>query len=365
MLSPSSTSGAGSQNMGGTQQAQEILPESSLMFREAAQCAEIVRLQRERIAGPIEQIVLRLRQSEPRAVVTLARGSSDHAATFARYLIETRAGVLTSSAPPSVGSIYESMPDLAQTVVLAISQSGRSPDLLAAAERAADRGALLIAMVNDEESPLAARADILVPLSAGTERSVAATKSFIASLSAILHLLAAWTGAEEIRNALVALPEKLAQAWSLDWSPALAELTSAQSMYVVGRGHALGVAQEAALKLKETCGIQAEAFSAAEVRHGPMAVVRGGFPVLLMGQKDESLESVSALADEFGRRGARLLSAGVPNAPGIRLPILKADPLTAPILQIASFYRMANSLAFARGQDPDRPLHLTKVTETL
>lgn len=351
--------------MGGTQQAPAILPESSLMFREAAQSAEIVRLQRERIAAPIEQLVRRLRHSKPRAVLTLARGSSDHAATFARYLIETRAGVLTSSAPPSVGSIYESMPDLAQTIVLAISQSGRSPDLLAAADRAADRGALLVAMVNDEESPLAGRADIMVPLSAGPELSVAATKSFIASLSAILHLLADWTDAEEIKDAVAALPGKLAEAWSLDWSPAVAQLISAQSMYVVGRGHALGPAQEAALKLKETCGIQAEAFSAAEVRHGPMAVVRSGFPVLLMGQKDESLDSVSALASEFGKRGASVLSAGVPNAPGISLPIIEADPLTAPILQIASFYRMANSLAFARGQDPDRPLHLTKVTETL
>lgn len=351
--------------VGGTRRDQAILPESSLMFREAAQSAEIVRLQRERIAAPIEQIARRLRESKPRAVLTLARGSSDHAATFARYLIETRAGVLTSSAPPSVGSIYHSMPDLGHTAVLAISQSGRSPDLLAAAGRAAERGALLIAMVNDEESPLAAKADILVPLSAGPERSVAATKSFIASLSAILHLLATWTDREEIKNALVALPEKLAEAWSLDWSPALAELTSAQSIYVVGRGHALGLAQEAALKLKETCGIQAEAFSAAEVRHGPMAVVRDRFPVLLMGQNDESLDSVTILAGELAKRGARVLSAGVPNAPGIRLPIIEADPLTAPILQIASFYRMANALAFTRGQDPDRPLHLTKVTETL
>ena len=335
------------------------------MFREAAQAAEVVRLQQERIATPIEKIVRRLRESRPRAVLTLARGSSDHAATFARYLIETRAGVLTSSAPPSIGSIYESMPDLAQTVVLAISQSGRSPDLLAAAEKAVDRGAFLIALVNDEESPLAARADILVPLSAGVERSVAATKSFIASLSAILHLLAAWTGEQGIKNSFAVLPEKLAEGWSLDWSLALTELTSPQSMYVVGRGHALGIAQEAALKLKETCGIQAEAFSAAEVRHGPMAVVREGFPVLLMGQNDESLDSVSALADEFARRGARVLSAGVPNAPGTCLPTVEADPLTAPILQIASFYRMANSLAFIRGQDPDHPLHLTKVTETL
>jgi glucosamine--fructose-6-phosphate aminotransferase (isomerizing) len=136
-------------------------------------------------------------------------------------------------------------------------------------------------------------------------------------------------------------------------------------MYVVGRGHALGVVQEAALKLKETCFIQAEGFSAAEVRHGPMAVVREGFPVLLLGQDDESLDSVAALATEFAGRGVRVISAGIPGAPGMTLPVVSADPLIAPVLQIASFYRLVNMLALARGLDPDRPLHLTKVTETL
>jgi glucosamine--fructose-6-phosphate aminotransferase (isomerizing) len=136
-------------------------------------------------------------------------------------------------------------------------------------------------------------------------------------------------------------------------------------MYVVGRGHGLGIAQEAALKLKETCGIHAEAFSAAEVRHGPMAIVGNGFPVLLFGQADESLDSVAALAGEFASRGAEVISAGIPDAPGVVLPVIEADPLTAPILEVASFYRLANSLALARGRDPDRPPHLTKVTETL
>jgi len=334
------------------------------MFREAAEASEVVRRQRERNAQTIGNLAERLRRSRPRAVVTLARGSSDHAATFARYLIETRAGVLTSSASPSVGSIYDSTPDLAGAVVLIISQSGRSPDLLAAAKQASAQGAQLVAMVNDEESPLAELADVVIPLCAGIERSVAATKSFIASLAAIIDLLAAWTRDSEIESALSALPDKLSEAWDLDWSAALPELGAATSMFVVGRGHALGVVQEAALKLKETCGIQAEGFSAAEVRHGPMAVVREGFPVLLFGQADESLESVVALATEFAERGARVISAGVPGAPGANLPVV-ADPLIAPILEIASFYRLANQLAVGRGLDPDRPLHLTKVTETL
>jgi len=348
--------------MGG---ARSVAPESTWMFREAAEAPAIVRAQRQRNAETIGELAERLRSSKPRAVVTLARGSSDHAATFARYLIETRVGVLTSSASPSVGSIYDSTLDLAGTVVLAISQSGRSPDLLATAKQASAQGALLVAMVNEEESPLAAMANVVIPLSAGTERSVAATKSFIASLAATVHLLAAWTEDLGAEAALSELPEKLAEAWQLDWTAALPELGAATSMFVIGRGHALGVVQEAALKLKETCAIQAEGLSAAEVRHGPMAVVREDYPVLLFGQSDESLESVASLASEFASRGARVISAGVVGAPGTVLPVVPADPLIAPILQIVSFYRLANAVALSRGLDPDRPAHLTKVTETL
>jgi len=231
--------------------------------------------------------------------------------------------------------------------------------------RPSNQGALLVAIVNDEDSPLAALVDVVIPLCAGPERSVAATKSFIASLAASLDLLAAWTGDPAVEAALSDLPGKLAETWGLDWTAALPELAAATAMYVVGRGHALGVVQEAALKLKETCFIQAEGFSAAEVRHGPMAVVREGFPVLLLGQDDESLDSVAALATEFAGRGVRVISAGIPGAPGMTLPVVSADPLIAPVLQIASFYRLVNMLALARGLDPDRPLHLTKVTETL
>src|SRR6478672_3037513 len=148
--------------MGGRQPLSgSVAPESTWMFREAAQASTVVREQRGRNAGTIAELAERLRSSKPRAVVTLARGSSDHAATFARYLIETRAGVLTSSASPSVGSIYDSTPDLAGTVVVAISQSGRSPDLLATARQATAQGALLVALINEEESPLAAMADVV------------------------------------------------------------------------------------------------------------------------------------------------------------------------------------------------------------
>lgn len=334
------------------------------MFREARESAEVVERQRRRNAATIEELAQRMRRDPPRAVVTLARGSSDHAATFARYLIERRAGILTSSLSPSIASIYNATPALEGTVALAISQSGRSPDLLVAAEQARASGAFVVAIVNDEESPLAALADTAIPLAAGPERSVAASKSFIASLAAILDLLASWTGDAALDTALSSLPEKLDSAWAADWTPALEVLERAENAYVVSRGHGLAIAQEAALKLKETCGLHAEAFSGAEVRHGPMALVRSDFPVFLFAQGDETLASMSELAAAMAARGASVISSGIAGAARIRLPTASVDPLIAPILQIASFYRLANALAIARGLDPDRPPHLSKITET-
>jgi glucosamine--fructose-6-phosphate aminotransferase (isomerizing) len=340
--------------------------DATLMHREAAEAGEVVRRQIERNRPAMAVLGDRLRALAPVAVATLGRGSSDNATTFGRYLIETHAGVLTGSTSPSVASVYDAAPDMSGTLMLALSQSGRSPDLVAAAAAAKARGALLVALVNAEDSPLAAAADAVIPLCAGPERSVAATKSFVASLSALLHLLTEWTGSPALDAALTALPDALEQAWGLDWSAALPVLETASSVYVVGRGHGYGVAQEAALKIKETCGFHAESFSAAEIRHGPMALVEDGFPVLLLGQDDESLESVVALAKEFSGRGAALLTAGLPaGTPGVALPALKADPIIQPILLIESFYRFANSLAILRGRDPDRPPHLAKVTETL
>jgi glucosamine--fructose-6-phosphate aminotransferase (isomerizing) len=334
------------------------------MFREAAEAPAVVQRQRERNAPAMRELGARLRAMAPRAVVTLARGSSDHAATFARYAIEQRMRVLTSSLSPSIASIYDSTPDLAGMAVLAISQSGRSPDLLSAAEQARATGAVLIAMVNDEDAPLAELADVTIPLGAGPERSVAASKTFIASLAAVLDLLGAWSGDPSVDSALSALPDKLEQAWELDWSDAIEALADASNMYVVGRGPGLAIAQEAALKLKETCGLHAEGISGAEIRHGPMALLRPRFPVLLFAQSDQSRESLVELASNLAERGASMMSAGIYGAPGIQLPVVAADPLIAPLLQIASFYRLANALALARGLDPDRPPHLAKVTET-
>jgi glucosamine--fructose-6-phosphate aminotransferase (isomerizing) len=338
---------------------------SSRMYREAAQAPNAVREQLETNAVSVARIGALLRDMKPHAVVTCARGSSDNAATFAKYLIESHARVLTSSAAPSLSSLYEAQPDLHGVVFIAISQSGKSPDLLASTEAAKRGGALVLALCNSTESPLARMADHLVPLCAGVEMSVAATKSYIVSLSAVVHLVASWTADQSLLSALQRCPEQLEQAWNLDWSDALPALTRAASLYVVSRGFGLGIAQEVALKLKETCGLHAEAFSAAEVKHGPMALVRLGFPVLMLSQNDESRAGIAALAHDFIVRGAEVLLAGIEAEHAVSLPTIAAPAAIEPMLMIQTFYRMAAALAFARGFDPDTPPHLNKITETL
>jgi glutamine---fructose-6-phosphate transaminase (isomerizing) len=338
---------------------------STRMYLEAGQAAQAVRDQLFVNAEEMERLGERLRLLAPRAVVTCGRGSSDHAATFAKYLIETRLGVLTSSAAPSVSSIYDTRPDLSRSVCLAISQSGTSPDLLSAVDKSRESGALIVALVNAKDSPLARRADHVVPLCAGPETSVAATKSFIASLAAIIHLVSCWAEDRELSEEIRKAPRHLERAWSLEWSAAVERLQSANDLFVIGRGMGLGVAQEAALKLKETCGLHAEALSAAELRHGPMALVRPGFPVMIFSQNDETRAGVEVLATELAARKAAVILAGSRCQGALNLPAEPAHPVIEPMLLAQTFYRMANALSIARGLDPDHPPHLSKITETV
>ncbi len=335
------------------------------MFREAGEAAEAVRRQYQNNRERALQLGATLRAQAPRAVVTCARGSSDHVATFAKYLIETRTGVLTASAALSVSSVYGVPQGLQNCLFLAISQSGRSPDLVAAAQAAKSAGAIVVALVNAEETPLAAVADHVLPLCAGPERSVAATKSYIASLAAVVHLVSAWTEDDALRDALIAAPDALARAWQLDWTRAIPTLRATGHLYVIGRGVGLGIAQEAALKCKETCRLHAEAFSGAEVRHGPQALLQENFPALLFAQNDETRPGVETLARDLVSRGVEVMIAGGRAEGATVLPTIAAHPAIEPLLLAQSFYRLANSLSLARGCDPDRPPHLRKITETV
>src|SRR5581483_7134123 len=252
---------------------------STRMFAEAAESAAVVARQLSENANAIAALAAQLRARPPRFIVTCARGSSDHAATFAKYLFETHLGLVTASASPSIASVYAVKPKLRDALFIAISQSGRSPDLLRNTELARKAGARVVVLVNQEDSPLANLADYLIPLHAGKETSVAATKSYLCSLSALLQLTATWCEDALLSQALRELPRAVGEAWTMDWSSLVNGLMDARDLFVVGRGLGLGAAQEAALKLKETCGLHAEAFSGAEVMHGPMAIVGKGFPV--------------------------------------------------------------------------------------
>ena len=340
------------------------LPEETqtLMFREAAETADVIERQYAANHDTLMALAAELRARPPAFIVTCARGSSDHAATYAKYLFETQLGLVTASLSPSVGSVYEVKQKLDNALFIAISQSGKSPDLLRNAEAARAAGARVVALVNVADSPLAMLADTVVPLHAGAERSVAATKSYLASLAAVLQLVAYWKNEAPLRQALDDLPLSLRAAWKMDWSPLTDGLQDARNLFVLGRGLGLAAAQEAALKFKETCGLHAEAYSSAEVKHGPMALVGPGFPVLCFAQPDETEAGTLALAQEFRGRGAQVWLASAHGD----LPLVAAPhPACAPLITIQSFYRAINALALRRGHNPDVPPHLNKVTETV
>jgi glucosamine--fructose-6-phosphate aminotransferase (isomerizing) len=307
----------------------------------------------------------RLRRMPPAAMLTVARGSSDHAAQFVGYLVMARTGQLVTSLPMSIITLYQAKVRCEGLVALAFSQSGQSPDLIAPMRAFTEGGATTVAFVNDVDSPLAAAANHCFALHAGEEKSVAATKSFIAQLVAGTRLVAAWQEDASLHGALADLPRALAQALEADWSAGIDALAAADRIFVVGRGTGLAVAHEAALKLKETCAIQAEAFSGAELRHGPMALVGRDYPVLVFAPRGPAQAGLLELAGELRARGAAVLLAAPPGTPGADLPLAATGiPDLDPLAAIQSFYVMAEALSRARGLDPDRPAHLAKVTRT-
>jgi glucosamine--fructose-6-phosphate aminotransferase (isomerizing) len=345
--------------------SREMSERETKMFQEAASAPILVESQLRANRTVAARIGTALRRRVPRAVVTAARGSSDNAATFAKYLIETRTATLTSSAGMSITSVYTASPKLDDVLFIAISQSGQSPDLLATAAAAKAAGAFVVALVNAVDSPLANLAHEVMPLHAGVEHSIAATKTYLASTAAIAQLVANWSEDLRLTECLSELPALMEKSWALDWSAAVTRLRSARDLYVIGRGLGFGAAQEAALKFKETCGLHAEAFSSADVRHGPRALVRGGFPVFVFSQNDETRTGIAELVASFTNANAEVLLAGFSQGNARSLPVLDAYPVLQPILMVQSFYRLANALSLARGFNPDHPPHLNKVTETV
>jgi glucosamine--fructose-6-phosphate aminotransferase (isomerizing) len=340
----------------------------TFMAAEIAEAGAVVRRQLAANSALTAKVAADLRALKPAFVATVARGSSDHAALYLKHLVELKLGLACASLGPSIASLYHAPLKLEGAVAIAISQSGRSPDILAMQRAAKAQRALSVAFVNDEESPLAREANAVLPLCAGPERSVAATKSMIAALIAGAALVAHWSDDDALLAALTKLPSVLdSSSAAPPATEASATLAQASSLFVIGRGATLAVAAEAALKLKETSAIHAEAFSSAEVLHGPAGIIRPGFPVLAFAPADAARPGFFDTLDRLAAFGAAPLLVDI--EPHKRWPTLVAldggHPLLTPIVALHAFYRVAESTARRRGRDPDQPPHLKKVTETL
>ncbi|MGQ0564987.1 MAG: SIS domain-containing protein [Gemmobacter sp.] len=338
----------------------------SHMAREVAEIPEVAARFMDRSSGAVAGAAAALQGLDPALLVTVARGSSDHAATYLKYAVELLAGVPVASVGPSIASIYRRPLRLGRAGCVGISQSGQSPDIVEMMQAAGSGGALTIAITNHADSPLAKGSAHCLPLAAGVEHSVAATKTFVTSVLAGLALLAEWQEDDGLRRALADLPRALAEAVALDWSPLADRLATAGSFYVLGRGPAFAIAAEAALKGKEVCGLHAESFSAAEVLHGPSAIVQAAFPVLALGVGDAALPQVIATAERLTAQGAQVFLTGGQAAGAVTLPSVEGlHPLVAPLVLAVTWYATVERLARARGFDPDTPPHLRKVTETV
>ena len=335
------------------------------MAHEIAEAPQAVARQAAELARPIADLVARLGRRPPQVVVTCARGSSAHAATYGKHLIERSIGAPVAEAAPNIASVYGRSLSLEGQLFLAISQSGRSDDLVEMALSARSAGALTAAIVNATDGPLTRACEIVLPIGAGPERSVAASKTFVATLSALQRLVAAWTGDRALARAVDALPERLALAGALDWSEAVDALDRTMSLVAIGRGPTLAIAREASLKLKETCNLHAEAFSGAEFLHGPVALAAARYPILMFTPTDQAAPGMRQLADDLRRKGAALLATEAGSAAPGRLPTLPPEhPEADAVCLVQSFYTMLIRLAERLGTDVDRPRHLKKVTRT-
>ncbi|HEV3424398.1 MAG TPA: SIS domain-containing protein [Paraburkholderia sp.] len=334
------------------------------MLNEALASAEVVAAQLADTSR-VQALAQKLAEQPRHVALTVARGSSDHAASYFASLTMSRIGVPVASLPMSVATLQQAPLKVRDQLALAFSQSGKSPDLVDTMAALRDAGALSVAAVNAPQSPLADACEWHLPLVAGPELSVAATKSYIAMLSISAQLVAHWQRDDALLGALRGLPDALHQAGTLDWTKAVDELRGVERMIVIGRGLGLAIAQEAALKLKETSGIQAEAFSSAEVRHGPMELIDRDYPLLVFAPRGPEQPGLIQLARDMQARGARVLLAAPVDVPEATLPLATtAHAALDPIAAILSFYVMAAGLAAARGRNPDAPRHLNKVTET-
>ncbi len=314
-------------------------------------------------ADALAPVVARIAQAKPRMVVFCGRGSSGHVGVYLRYLCEARLGLLVSNAAPSVVTAYRRPPDMRDALFVVVSQSGRSPDLVTATRVARNAGALTLAIVNDESSPAAAESELVLPIGAGAEHAVAATKTVVLSMTAGAQLVAALARDDDLSEGLRGLAPRLERALACDWSAWATVAADAAVSFVAGRGYALGSVREIALKVAETLRVPALGYSAAELRHGPRASITPARPVLVLRQNDEAAAAVDDLVRDLDAAGETVFCAGGPDG---TLPwIGDGHPMCDPVVMLVPAYRAIESAARRRGFDPDKPPHLSKVTQTL
>ena len=310
-------------------------------------------------------VATRIRSAAPRFVLLAARGTSDHAALYAKYLVETTLGLPCGLVSTSVYTAYERQPDLHGVLWVAVSQSGGSPDLVESTERARAGGALTLAVTNSDDSPLQRACELSVDVLAGPERSVAATKTYTSSLLALWLLVRAWACLphEPARQ----VPDWTRAALEVDIDDVVARFRFVDKLVTTSRGYAYPTAREAALKLMETCYLSAHAFSGADLLHGPLAMVDADRPVLVVVPEGPGGRALDPVVEALRSRGADLTVVGArPDGgpePAVPLPA-GMDEQLAPLVQIVPLQRLAWSLAVSRGLDPDRPRGLNKVTRT-
>ncbi len=312
-----------------------------------------------------------LARSDPRYVVIAARGSSDNAARYGKYLFGSQLGLQVALATPSLFTLYGDPPSLREAFVIGISQSGQSEDIVSVLAEARRQGVPTLAITNDTASPLAAQADYLLDLHAGPERAVAATKTYTAQLAALALLAVAWHSDESHLDGLKRTIDGVQQALNLEDRIQAEALPALQASlcWTLGRGYNYATAFEIALKLKETAGLPAEPFSPADFLHGPIALLREGLPTLLIAHSGAAFQSTLEFGNELKARGASMIVISDQDEAqrmadvGLRL----ADGVPewcSPIVAVVPGQLLALHLALARGLDPDRPRGLAKITIT-
>ncbi len=346
------------------------------MEQEANESADIIEQILQDSAAPFHELKSHFQNIPLNFIATLARGSSDHAALFAKYTFEKYLGIFTSSVAPSLHTIYKVNINYTNSIVLGISQSGKSHDLVESMKYARQNGALTLGFINAQDSPLAKECEFNIPLLAGKEKAVAATKSFIASMTRIIQFVTFFNGSfTNLNEELIAVANRIKELQKVEEIYPFHIFDKEKSILILGRGFSFPIAMEAALKIKETCGVHAEAFSAAEVLHGPIELVQKGFSVILFLNNDETLQNMLGLVKALKDKQAKLYiftTSDIQEQQSNMLADIAINnigttfyPILNNILFIYKFYKFTAAFSKYLGRNPDKPENLNKVTYTI